>query len=283
MGHEPQWYLKGPSLPPLPCVEDFGLVDVDPAVLHIVPLLRPLQRKDLLGLICAVIPACVHTITIGEPRGSSKVLRKWIPESFNGDSSAFPREEMMRLFALRDPEKVDLKVAEQVFHEVLGHKSGHVRGLENSAIPKPSPTSRSSHWGGEFVDESELVGNGSPLLTNGHRQLRDTVGKGPTNIDGVPQTSPNVFHGGQSFNGADGNLWSSAKVCLHATTSTRARRRLTVEDGLLRRNTAFLPQLLLWAYAVFLIVDLFTLTFDVKCRNCHRNLQRHFLPFLTFD
>ncbi|KAB1210284.1 hypothetical protein CJ030_MR6G024209 [Morella rubra] len=40
---------------------------------------------------------------------------------------------------------VDSKVAKQVFHEVLGHKSGHVRGLENSAIPKPSPTSRSSH------------------------------------------------------------------------------------------------------------------------------------------
>ncbi|KAB1200825.1 hypothetical protein CJ030_MR0G006184 [Morella rubra] len=37
MGYEPQWYLKGPPLPPLPRVEDFGLVDVDPALLHIVP------------------------------------------------------------------------------------------------------------------------------------------------------------------------------------------------------------------------------------------------------
>ena len=37
MGYEPQWYLKGPPLPPLSRVEDFGLVEVDPALLHIVP------------------------------------------------------------------------------------------------------------------------------------------------------------------------------------------------------------------------------------------------------
>ena len=128
-------------------------------------------------------------------------------------------------------------------------------------------------WGGESLDESELVGKVSPLSTNGHRQLRDTVGKGPTNINGVPQTSPNVFHGGQSFNGADGNLWSSAKVCLHATTSTRARRRLTVEDGLLRRNTAFLPRLLPWAYAVSVVVKDRGRTSNYTCRRCCRHLD----------
>ncbi|KAB1219835.1 hypothetical protein CJ030_MR3G009477 [Morella rubra] len=52
---------------------------------------------------------------------------------------------MMRLFALLNPERVDLEVAEQVFHEVLGHEAGRVRGLGNYAIPKPYPNSHSSH------------------------------------------------------------------------------------------------------------------------------------------
>ncbi|KAB1206078.1 hypothetical protein CJ030_MR7G009307 [Morella rubra] len=37
LGYKPQWFFKGPPLPPLPCVKDFELVDVDPALLHIVP------------------------------------------------------------------------------------------------------------------------------------------------------------------------------------------------------------------------------------------------------
>ncbi|KAB1206352.1 hypothetical protein CJ030_MR7G018882 [Morella rubra] len=37
MGYEPQWYLKDPPTPPVPRVEDFSLVDVDPTLLHIVP------------------------------------------------------------------------------------------------------------------------------------------------------------------------------------------------------------------------------------------------------
>ncbi|KAB1200554.1 hypothetical protein CJ030_MR0G006958 [Morella rubra] len=37
VGYEPQWYLKDPPAPPVPRVEDFGLVDVDPALLHVVP------------------------------------------------------------------------------------------------------------------------------------------------------------------------------------------------------------------------------------------------------
>ncbi|KAB1213273.1 hypothetical protein CJ030_MR5G009632 [Morella rubra] len=35
-GYEPQWYLKDPPASPVPRIEDFGLVDVDPALLHVV-------------------------------------------------------------------------------------------------------------------------------------------------------------------------------------------------------------------------------------------------------
>lgn len=45
------------------------------------------------------------------------------------------------IIALRDPGKVDVEMAEQVFHKVLGHKVGHIKRLGNSTIPKPSPTS----------------------------------------------------------------------------------------------------------------------------------------------
>ncbi|KAB1205750.1 hypothetical protein CJ030_MR7G028065 [Morella rubra] len=37
VGYEPHWYLKDPPVPPVPRVEDFGLVNVDPALLHVVP------------------------------------------------------------------------------------------------------------------------------------------------------------------------------------------------------------------------------------------------------
>ncbi|KAB1219822.1 hypothetical protein CJ030_MR3G009464 [Morella rubra] len=37
VGYEPQWYLKDPPASPVPRIEDFGLVDVDPALLHVVP------------------------------------------------------------------------------------------------------------------------------------------------------------------------------------------------------------------------------------------------------
>ncbi|KAB1208002.1 hypothetical protein CJ030_MR7G002564 [Morella rubra] len=37
VGYEPQWYLKDPPASPVPRVEDFGLVNVDPALLHVVP------------------------------------------------------------------------------------------------------------------------------------------------------------------------------------------------------------------------------------------------------
>ncbi|KAB1223968.1 hypothetical protein CJ030_MR2G026919 [Morella rubra] len=39
VGYEPQWYLKDPPAFPIPVVEDFGLVDVDPALLYVIPLL----------------------------------------------------------------------------------------------------------------------------------------------------------------------------------------------------------------------------------------------------
>ncbi|KAB1209809.1 hypothetical protein CJ030_MR6G013199 [Morella rubra] len=55
------------------------------------------------------------------------------------------QEETMSLFAERDPLQSNLELAEEVFHEVLGHKSGHVKGLGLSTIPKPSRTSRSYH------------------------------------------------------------------------------------------------------------------------------------------
>ena len=51
----------------------------------------------------------------------------------------------MKLFEERNPTKTNLEVAGHVFHEVLGHKSGYTRGLGNSVIPTPSPTSRSAH------------------------------------------------------------------------------------------------------------------------------------------
>ncbi|KAB1219615.1 hypothetical protein CJ030_MR3G011125 [Morella rubra] len=37
VGYELQWYLKDPPAFPIPVVEDFGLVDVDPALLYVVP------------------------------------------------------------------------------------------------------------------------------------------------------------------------------------------------------------------------------------------------------
>lgn len=51
----------------------------------------------------------------------------------------------MKLFAERYPTKINLEVVGQVFLEVRGHKSRYTRGLENSMIPTPSPTSRSTH------------------------------------------------------------------------------------------------------------------------------------------
>ncbi|KAB1212600.1 hypothetical protein CJ030_MR5G022567 [Morella rubra] len=33
--HEPHWFLKEPPLSPLPCVEDFGLIDVPPEFLRL--------------------------------------------------------------------------------------------------------------------------------------------------------------------------------------------------------------------------------------------------------
>ncbi|KAB1204893.1 hypothetical protein CJ030_MR7G015273 [Morella rubra] len=37
VGYEPQWYLKDPLASPVPLVEDFGLVDIDLALLYVVP------------------------------------------------------------------------------------------------------------------------------------------------------------------------------------------------------------------------------------------------------
>ena len=37
VGYEPHWYLKDPPASPVPRVEDFGLVAVNLALLHIVP------------------------------------------------------------------------------------------------------------------------------------------------------------------------------------------------------------------------------------------------------
>ncbi|KAB1204948.1 hypothetical protein CJ030_MR7G015218 [Morella rubra] len=37
VGYKSQWYLKDPFASPVPRIEDFGLVDVDPALLHVVP------------------------------------------------------------------------------------------------------------------------------------------------------------------------------------------------------------------------------------------------------
>ena len=41
VGYEPHWYLKDPSAPLVSRVEDFGLVNVDPALQHGVPPLAP--------------------------------------------------------------------------------------------------------------------------------------------------------------------------------------------------------------------------------------------------
>ncbi|KAB1222756.1 hypothetical protein CJ030_MR2G026850 [Morella rubra] len=105
--HEPHWFLKEPPLPPLPRLEDFGLIDVPLEFLRLDYTLRPRRwrvavshlRPDLLGSIRAVILACVHTITIGEPRGKMKFfesehvidmnpyvivfhIRAWVSDSF---------------------------------------------------------------------------------------------------------------------------------------------------------------------------------------------------------
>ncbi|KAB1224045.1 hypothetical protein CJ030_MR2G001319 [Morella rubra] len=53
VGYEPQWYLKDPPAFLIPVVEDFGLVDVDPALLYVVshspaPLVKSIGDNEVI-------------------------------------------------------------------------------------------------------------------------------------------------------------------------------------------------------------------------------------------
>ncbi|KAB1199022.1 hypothetical protein CJ030_MR0G029111 [Morella rubra] len=55
MGYEPQWYLKEPPTIPDPLVEDFELVDFDPALLYEVPpppalLVKGIRKNEVIDL-----------------------------------------------------------------------------------------------------------------------------------------------------------------------------------------------------------------------------------------
>ncbi|KAB1212872.1 hypothetical protein CJ030_MR5G010172 [Morella rubra] len=57
--------------------------------------------------------------------------------------SRMEKERMKTLYADRDPTQTSREIAEEVFREVMGSKCGYMRGLGNSVIPIPSPSSRS--------------------------------------------------------------------------------------------------------------------------------------------
>ncbi|KAB1228156.1 Pollen-specific protein SF21 [Morella rubra] len=50
-------------------------------------------------------------------------------------------KKMIELQKERDLDQKDEAIAEEIFTEVLGHKSGYVRGMGMSMIPPPPPIS----------------------------------------------------------------------------------------------------------------------------------------------